>query len=683
MTRSASPQPGAAPEGASRPQGRSGPPDAVGSRFVSFTGQSFDAATRTVEAVFAMGAQVRRWFGFEELEISDTAIDLARVMQGQCRFLDGHNQWELEAVLGVVESARIENGALVGRVRLADTERGRLAEGMITRGELTGISVGYAVRKWQLVERLEGDVEVWRATEWELLEVSLVSVPADPNAGVRSAVPTPGTPPGQQAHQNNEDPDMRRSLLAGTSLAAMAALSPNPDAGAAVVGETRAADPVPAPVAEVRAAAPVAAPGLTRFGMTEALAFVEQARAFGDAVAVRANELVAQNERGEVSVEAARAAILTSAADHQRAATTGVAALSGARAGDEKETSRNAIVDAITSRALRTAPQAGGGEYVHMRLLEIASQRAGLNPRERDAMTILRAAHTTSDFPLIMEAAANKVLMVRYETASPTYKAISKERNLRDFKATKLLRIGDFPTLKEYQEDGEIQSGTINEGRESVTLASYGRILRLSRQAIINDDLGAFDDVIGGIGFTVARFENNTFFAMKAQNSGLGPTLSDGHTLFKSNHSNYTSSGTVLGIPSLGIGRAAIRKQTDLDGNVLNLAPSILLVGPDNETLADQLTTSISPALTGSVNPFSGRLTTVVEGSITGYKWELYADPNQLAAFNHGYLADSPGPRVMTEEQFNTDGMAFRVTLDFYAGAVDYRPAYHNAGAAS
>jgi hypothetical protein len=84
------------------------------------------------------------------------------------------------------------------------------------------------------------------------------------------------------------------------------------------------------------------------------------------------------------------------------------------------------------------------------------------------------------------------VLLARYTTAMPTYQR-DRRRDLTDFKTTKLLRVGDFPTLLPYQEDGEIKAGTINEGRETVILGSYGRILRLSRQAIVNDDLGAFD----------------------------------------------------------------------------------------------------------------------------------------------------------------------------------------------
>ena len=80
------------------------------------------------------------------------------------------------------------------------------------------------------------------------------------------------------------------------------------------------------------------------------------------------------------------------------------------------------------------------------------------------------------------------------------------------------------------------------------------------------------------------------------------------------------------------------------------------------------------------MNPFAGRLTPTVDATITDKAWELYADPADLPTFVYGYLADAPGPRVLSEESFNVDGMAWRVTEDFYCGAVDYRGAYRNTG---
>lgn len=629
---------------------------------------SYDAKARTVDAVLSSGAAVRRWYFTEELEISAEAIDLGRAEKGLVCLLDSHNQYATEAVLGNVSNVRIENGELVGTITFADTDEGRKVEARVARKELRGISIGYRVQKWE-IQSVDEDHETWRATRWELLEVSLVSVPADANAGVRAV----GGSPSPSAQEENED--MRRNLTGGTSAAAIATAAAAP--AAAPADPTRAAEPAaPAPAP---AAAPPAAT-VERFSAVDAIAFVEQARALG--VETRATELVQQNGRDEIGVEAARHALLQAAAEQQRAET------GPARSGPQievnnrnEEASRGAIVDAIVARCLRSQVPDASREFMGMRLLEIAAQRAGLSRHERDAVVILRAANTSSDFPLLLEAAANKVMLARYGTAMPTYRAIAKRRDLTDFKATKLLRVGDFPTLLEYGEDGEIKAGTINEGRETVVLGSFGRILRLSRQAIVNDDLGAFDDVLGSIGGVVSRFENATFYAMKAANSGNGPKLADNVNLFNASHGNLAGTGAAVDTTTLGAGRAAMRKQTDLDGNKLNIAPKIILNGPDTETAIEQYLAPIVAADATKVNPFASKLQQVTEAAVTGNAWELYADPNELPVFHYGYLADAPGPRVLTEEPFNVDGMAFRVTLDFYAGATDYRGAYRNPGA--
>jgi hypothetical protein len=551
---------------------------------------------------------------------------------------------------------------------------------MVARGELKGISIGYRVNTWTIISEEDGH-ETWRATRWELLEVSLVPVPADANAGVRAAVgPTPSAP------ITEEEDDMRRNLTGGASTAAIAATAAGVAATAPGTDEaTRAAGTAAAAAAAPAAEGSTAAPPATvvaRFSGADAVGFVEQARAFGDTVVGRANELVQQNERGEISVEVARNSLLTFAAETQRAATAparGGPSSQITRDGDE--TTRNAIAEAIFARASRQEPSEAARQYMGMSLLDVARLRAGIAASERDVQIILRAANTTSDFPLLLEAAANKVLLMAYGRAAPTYRAIARQRNLTDFKTTKLLRVGDFPTLLAYQEDGEIKAGTINEGRETVILGSFGRILRLSRQAIINDDLGAFDDVLGSIGGMVSRFENATFYAMKAANSGDGPKLADNVNLFHATHGNKAGSGAAVDVTTLGAGRAAMRKQEDLDGNPLNIAPSVILNGPDTETAIEQFLAPIVAAEGAKVNPFSSKLQQVTEASITGNGWELYADPNVLPCFHFGYLESAPGPRVMTHEPFNTDGLAFRVTLDFYSGATDYRGGYRNAGA--
>lgn len=676
---------------------RNAPPATRQVRDAAFRPATYDASARTVELVLSVGAPVSRCGFVEELEITAAAIDLGRVGRGVVPLLNTHSRWSIGDILGTVVSARVESvdgvPALVATARFADTPAGREAEGMVQRGELRGVSIGYDVKVWTVVQiEEETGIHTWRATAWELLEASLVPVPADPSAGVRSAAnPNPATPsPGATAN-SEEDEDMRRSLIGGMAALAFGAAAAVLDPNAAERGLPPAPAPAPADPAQAAAAtgeraAPIApaasaASAVRAFSGVEAVEFVDLARSLG--VDVRASELVAQNGRGEIGPEAARDALLRAAAERQRTETASVASGAAARAGDNEQVrTQGLVVEALVARATNAQPSEGARQFMHIPMLELAAERAGLPRTERDPHTILRAAHTTSDFPIILESVGQRIVQRRYEVRPATYQAISRRRDLRDFRPTKLLTVGDFPTLLPYQEDGEIKSGTINEGKESVVLGSYGRIVRITRQMIVNDDLGVFDEVFGTIGRTVRNFENATAWAVKNLNGGLGPKMSDGKTFFHADHGNLAASGAAPTIASLGAARAKMMVQKDIDGNIMNLMPSTFLVGADLLTVAEQLTSSIQPVVQGEVNPLAGRLTPVGEGSMVGNAWELYADPNEAAAWNYGYLASSPGPRVMTEEQFNTDGMSMRVTLDYYFGGADPHAAFRNPGAA-
>jgi hypothetical protein len=160
--------------------------------------------------------------------------------------------------------------------------------------------------------------------------------------------------------------------------------------------------------------------------------------------------------------------------------------------------------------------------------------------------------------------------------------------------------------------------------------------------------------------------------------------MNDGNKLFdSSNHGNYTSSGTAVNLPvELGKMRAKMRKQVGLDSVKLNLSPKYLLVGPDNETAAEQVTTLVTPAITSSVNRVGPSLTPVVDANIANYGWYLVADPAVAPAMIYGSLAGQTGPRVMTKEGWSVEGVEFKVMRDFGTGAIDYRPITFNAGTA-
>jgi phage head maturation protease len=171
-------------------------------RFASGAPSSYDADTHTVNCVISVGSPVQRSFGIERLRISPDAVVLSRMSSSGIPLLDSHRQHGIENALGRFTRTWFESRggqpALMGQIVFNDTERGRLAEGMVKRGEIAGISAGYTVFEWEItgsdgrvldpdVNRINFDDDLtFTATRWELHEGSLVSVPADASSMIRS-----------------------------------------------------------------------------------------------------------------------------------------------------------------------------------------------------------------------------------------------------------------------------------------------------------------------------------------------------------------------------------------------------------------------------------------------------------------------------------------------------------------
>jgi hypothetical protein len=167
-------------------------------RFADIAPSSYDREARTVDAVISMGSPVKRFYGTEVLRITPEAVVLARLTNGGIPVLDSHQQIGITNALGRVTDAWLKKGALMGRLSFNATDEGTKAEGMVSRGEIVGISAGYRVEEWEIAgkdgriinpdrDRVSWDDDLtFTATRWELLEASLVSCPADATAMVRS-----------------------------------------------------------------------------------------------------------------------------------------------------------------------------------------------------------------------------------------------------------------------------------------------------------------------------------------------------------------------------------------------------------------------------------------------------------------------------------------------------------------
>ena len=351
----------------------------------------------------------------------------------------------------------------------------------------------------------------------------------------------------------------------------------------------------------------------------------------------------------------------------------------------------DAMAEAIAARAMPGYQPQGSGRHAEFlgwrpsdMLRELLARRGDRNPPRNPTLLAERAFHTTSDFPALLSAAANKMLLAAYQPAQPTYRQVFLRRDFRDFKPHRHLRIGDFPTLLPLAENGEIQVGTMSESQEIVLLQTFARRLRVTRPMLVNDDLGAFTDFASMIGRRVAEFENATAYTLLNSANGDGPTLATGSApVFATGaaRANKAGTGTVLDTATIGAGRAAIMKQRSLDGLPISTGQTMrLLVGPNLELAARQATVPVAATQTSNANVFAGFVQPVVEPLIPGNRWYLFADPVAAPVYVYGYLNGAEGPQVTTGPVQGADGIEVSVIFDFGVGAIDWRGAWFNPG---
>lgn len=317
--------------------------------------------------------------------------------------------------------------------------------------------------------------------------------------------------------------------------------------------------------------------------------------------------------------------------------------------------------------------QAQGVRTTNLSKIELAGSALGL--------TRASGMHTTSDFADLLADVANKTLRKAYDEQPQTFAPLGRRVTIPDFKLVKRVQLGDAPELLEVNEHGEFKAGTIGEGKEQYQLATYGRKFAITRKALINDDTDAFSRVPMMFGRKARVLESNLAWEQITSN----PVMGDSNALFSAAHANDASvlQLATISVAALGVGRATLRNQTSLDGDLMNLTARFLLVPPSLETLADQFVTVISPNQPANTNPFMGKLAVIAEPrleAISASAWYLAASAEQIDILEFGYLEGQEGPMVESRVGFDVDGVEIKARLDFAAKVIDWRGLYRNEG---
>ncbi len=208
--------------------------------------------------------------------------------------------------------------------------------------------------------------------------------------------------------------------------------------------------------------------------------------------------------------------------------------------------------------------------------------------------------------------------------------------------------------------------------------------LRVTRQMLVNDDLGAFTDFGAMIGRRIADFENAIAYAVLNAANGDGPTLVTGNApVFSTGaaRANKAAAGSALDITSLAAGRAAIMRQRSLDGIPIAIGEHMrLLVGPNLEMPARQLTVPVAADQVSRENIYAGMIEPIVEPLIPANRWYLFAHQQASPVYVYGYLDGAEAPRIGTNPIQGVDGIEISVLFDFGVGAIDWRGGWFNPG---
>jgi hypothetical protein len=640
---------------------------------------SYNEADNSVEIVWTTGAAGLRfdwWDGeyyIEELSLDPAHVRLDRVNAGAC-FLDSHNDYSLRSVLGSVVpgSVKIEGSQGTARIRLAKTPDVADTNQKIVDGHIRSISVGYMVHTYLRTEK-QGEKAHMLATDWEPIEFSAVAVPFDAGAQVRA----------RKAEQGGHP-----CIIRGASAAHTEENEMPPAEQQRVAEETTTPTPTPTPT-------PAPSPSPAPAGMIE-----QEARGAGEVSLKRIMDIFA---RSNVPADQQTAILsrhattplteeqFTDAVTDAYVASRQQAPINNAITitADEQDKYRSAMRGAFVVRMSNSfdKPEDGGEQFGHMGTLEIARQyleRAGvrtaaMSPYQlcQEALGFRHGAMTTSDFAIALQQAGNLVIMHTYQQADDNWKKLVKEVSANDFRPTPIVGLVGASEFQIVAENGEYTYGSFQDIGDSFKLWTAGKIYSLSRQLIVNDQLGLFSDISEKLGFGAALHESNAAWANIIGN----PLLADGIALFHASHANL-GTGSAITTASLGLGRAAMRKQKDRDGTtVINVVPKYLVVGPDKETEAEATLTAVAAAQGSNVNLFAGKLELLVEPRITDNSWYLLADPARAPVVQVAYLKGQRGVYTETRVGFEVDGVEYKGRTDFNAKAIDYRGGYKNPGA--
>lgn len=572
-------------------------------------------------------------WGVRRLVVEEGAVDLSRA-EGGLPILIAHDGAQLP--IGRVEDVRIEDGRLRGTPVLSGaTATARDAAALVADGTVRALSIRATVDASR-TEIDEDGAETVHVTRWTPLEASLVAVPGDPSAGIGRAHTGGPAMTGTATTTTTPDPlaaelERQQTIIARRNdlCASIPTIADEVrrESDAMLLDRTVTAESALSRfLAMIPAAAPAAGPGagtatggsteIQRFvdGATEALCIRAGVGTF-DAATIAANEFTSYSQ-----VEIARHWLERSGID-----TRGM-------------TRMDIVGKAMVSRGVDTA-----------------------------------ANTTTADYPSILANVMNKSLFSGFDENPRTWDQFCSIGSSSDFKPFTRPGLSAFTDLVQVAENAAFTDGIRVDKHEGGTIATYGRVYSYTRQAQVNDDLGAFSTNGRSMGEAASRLIDTLPYTILTTNPLM---TEDGVALFAAGHNNLgTAAMTETSINDM---KVAMLRQADQ--NAIQVAPRLTyLIGPPelSQTAEKLLSDQQLPVSVGSG---AAREHNTVAGRYTWVESEHLSDANDwFGAARKGqtievvFLEGRQQPTLEMENAFSVDAIHMKVRHDAVAFALDWR----------
>lgn len=317
-------------------------------------------------------------------------------------------------------------------------------------------------------------------------------------------------------------------------------------------------------------------------------------------------------------------------------------------------------------------------------------ERAGIRTRGMSRNEIaVKALHSTSDFPSILDATVTRTLRQGYELAGRTFQPFCRRATLPDFKEISRVQLGGAPSLKRVLEGEEYEYGSIGQGAEKYRVHKYGRLFSVTWETLINDDLGAILTQMQGWGASAGEMESDIVYAILTGN----PAMADGKTLFHADHRNTGTAAALIDQINPASDapkpvtemRKKFRLQKGLDDRYITVTPSFLIVPAALEQDGIDVTTRANTQRPQDQNKVIPSLQVIAEGRLddaSEQTWYGAASPTTVDTIEYAFLEGHEGVFTESRNGFEVDGMQFKARHVFGAKAIDWRGLYRNAGAA-